>query len=246
MWRIMKLTDKRIGIYPSIWRVIGFTLISLLFVVGGFFMTNNPRSGIDKFIGYMGMIFFSFGVIVGIGWLILIAMRKPLARIFDDRLEYLIPARMKYEIIPFLRVEMFVITKTGSAKIIRANYLTGGGKNTGIVNTFVSVGKVCDILNDKLERYWEQPMLSQPLNRASVTKYLSTMGIEPWRFDFDTTSKPDCMVVMYDGGCYKLAYVDYRGASKTLSNHLTENDACHALLENFIEEEAFKSKYGIK
>lgn len=241
----MKLNDKRIDIYPSIWRVVGFTLISLLSVVGGFFMTNNPRSGIDKFIGYMGMTFFSFGVIVGIGWLILIAMRKPLARIFDDRLEYLIPARMKYEIIPFLRVEMFVTVKVG-AKLIRANYLVGGSKNTGIMNTLVPVEKVCDMLNDRLEEFWAQPMLSQPLNRASVTKYLSTMGIEPWHFDFDTTSKPDCTVVMYDGGCYKLVYVDDRGASKTLSNHLTENDACRALLENFIEEEAFKSQHGLK
>ena len=43
----MKLTDKRIGIYPSIWRMIGFTLSSLLFVVGGFFMRNNPRVGLD-------------------------------------------------------------------------------------------------------------------------------------------------------------------------------------------------------
>lgn len=68
-------------------------------------MRNNPRVGLDKYIGYIGMAFFSFGVFVGIGWLILIAMRKPLARIFDDRLEYLIPARMKYEVIPFLRVE---------------------------------------------------------------------------------------------------------------------------------------------
>lgn len=242
----MKLTDNRIDIYPSIWRMIGFTLISLLFVVGGFFMTNNPRSGIDKSIGYMGMIFFSFGVIVGIGWLILIAMRKPLARIFDDRLEYLIPARMKYEIIPFLRVEMFVIIKTGSAKTIRADYLTGGGKNTGIVNTFVSVGKVCDILNDNLERYWQQPMLSQKLDQASVAQYLKVMGIESWRFGFDTTCKPDCVVVMRDGDTYKLVYIDDRESAKTLSNHLTENDACRALLENFIEEEAFKSKYGIK
>ena len=30
--------------------MIGFTLINLLFVVGGFFMTNNPRSGIDKWV----------------------------------------------------------------------------------------------------------------------------------------------------------------------------------------------------
>lgn len=242
----MKLTDKRIDIYPNIWRVIGLILISLLLVVGGFFITNNPRAGIDKYIGYIGMVFFSLGVIIGVGWLILIAMRKPLARIFDDRLEYLIPARMKYEIIPFLHVELFIITKIGGVKIIRGDYLTGGVKNTGIVNTYVSVGKVCDILNDKLERYWKQPMLSQKLDQTSVTQYLKVMGIESWRFGFDTTSKPDCTVVMRDGDTYKLIYIDDRGMPETLSNHLTENDACHALLENFIEEEAFKSKYGVK
>lgn len=65
-------------------------------------MKNYPRVDVDKYIGYIGIAFFSFGVIVGTGWLILIAMHKPLARIFDDRLEYLIPARMKYEIIPFI------------------------------------------------------------------------------------------------------------------------------------------------
>lgn len=112
----MELTNKRIDIYPCLWRVFGLTLIGLLLVVGGFFMTTNPRAGVDKYIGYIGMVFFSFSAIVGIGWLILIAMRKPLARIFDDRLEYLIPARMKYEIIPFLHVELFVITKVGGAK----------------------------------------------------------------------------------------------------------------------------------
>lgn len=242
----MKPTAKRIDIYPSIWRLIGFTLISLLFVVGGFLMANNPRAGVDKYIGYIEIVFFSFGVIIGIGWLILIAMRKPLARLFEDRIEYMIPARMKYEVIPFLHVELFVITKTGSVKIIRVDYLTGGVKNTGIVNTFVSVGKVCDILNDKLERYWKQPMLSQKLDQASVTQYLKVMGIESWRFGFDTTSKPDCVVVMRDGDTYKLVYIDDRGMPKKLSNHLTENDACHALLENFIEEETFKSKYGVK
>lgn len=89
-------------------------------------------------------------------------------------------------------------------------------------------------------------MLSQQLNKTSVTKYLLTMGIEPWGFDFDTTSKPDCVVVMRDGDTYKLVYIDDRGSAKTLSNHLTENDACRALLENFIEEKAFKSQHGLK
>ena len=237
--------NNRTDIYPSIWRIIGIILAGLLLVMGCYLMTIHPRAGIEKFIGYFGVVFFSLVVILGFVWMILGIMRKPLARIYDDRLEYLIPAKMRYEIIPFLHVEMFVTVKVG-AKLIRADYLTGVSKNTGIVNTLVPVGKVCDMLNERLEKFWSQPMLSQPLNRASVTKYLLTMGIKPWCFDFDTTSKPDCTVVMRDGNRYKLIYIDDRGAGKTLSNHLTENDACRALLDNFIEEEAFKSQYGLK
>lgn len=237
--------NNRTDIYPRIWRVVGFILAGLLLVMGCYLMTIHPRVGMEKFIGYLGIVFFSFAVIIGFVWLISSIMRKPLARIYDDRLEYLIPLKMKYEIIPFLYVEMFVTVKEG-AKLIRADYLSGSSKNTGIVNTLVPVGKVCDMLNQRLEKFWSQPMLSQPLNRASVTKYLLTMGIEPLRFDFDTTSNPDCMVVMREGDRYKLIYIDDRGAGKTLSNHLTENDACRALLENFIEEDAFKTKHGIK
>lgn len=237
--------NNRTDIYPSIWRVIGIILAGLLLVMGCYLMTIHPRAGIEKFIGYLGVVFFSYAVIIGSVWLILRAMQKPLARIYDDRLEYLIPAKMKYDIIPFLHVEMFVTVKVG-AKLIRADYLTGVSKNTAIVNTLVPVGKVCDMLNERLEKFWSQPMLSQPLNRASVTKYLLTMGIESWLFDFDTTCKPDCMVVMRDGDRYKLVYIDDRGAGKTLSNHLTENDACRALLESFIDEEAFKSQHGLK
>ena len=239
------MTDHQTDIYPSIRRVIGIILTGALFVVICCLMTIHPRAGIDKLFGYFGIVFFSLVVILGFVWLILRAMRKPLARIYDDRLEYLIPAKMRYEIIPFLHVEMFVTVKVG-AKLIRADYLTGVSKNTGIVSTLVPVGKVCDMLNERLEKFWSQPMLSQPLNRASVTKYLLTMGIESWHFDFDTTIKPDCMVVMRDGNRYKLVYIDDRGDGKTLSNHLTENDACHALLESFIEEEAVKSQHGLK
>ena len=237
--------NNRTDIYPRIWRVVGFILAGLLLVMGCYLMTIHPRVGMEKFIGYLGIVFFSFAVIIGFVWLISSIMRKPLARIYDDRLEYLIPLKMKYEIIPFLYVEMFVTVKEG-AKLIRADYLSGSSKNTGIVNTLVPVGKACDMLNQRLEKFWAQPMLSQPLNRVSVTKYLLTMGIEPWRFDFDTLCKLDCMVVMRDGNRYKLIYIDDRGAGKTLSNHLTENDACRALLENFIEEDAFKTKHGIK
>ena len=143
--------NNRTDIYPSIWRVIGIILAGLLLVMGCYLMTIHPRAGIEKFIGYLGVVFFSYAVIIGSVWLILRAMQKPLARIYDDRLEYLIPAKMKYDIIPFLHVEMFVTVKVG-AKLIRADYLTGVSKNTGIVNTLVPVGKVCDMLNQRLEK----------------------------------------------------------------------------------------------
>ena len=80
----MKLTDNRIDIYPSIWRIIGIILAGLLFVMGCYFMTIHPRVRIDKYIGYFGIVFFSFAVILGFVWLILRVMRKPLARICDD------------------------------------------------------------------------------------------------------------------------------------------------------------------
>ena len=99
-------------------------------------------------------------------------IRKPLVRIFDDRLEYLVPAKMRYEIIPFLHVEKFSITDFESVKILRADYLTGSIENTGILNSHVDVNKVCDILNDKLERYSEQPMLSHEI-RTSVGDTIS-------------------------------------------------------------------------
>ncbi|MDE5905857.1 hypothetical protein [Duncaniella sp.] len=149
------MTDHRTDIYPSIWRIIGVILAGLLLVMGCYLMTIHPRARIDKLFGYFGIVLFSLVVILGFVWLILRAMRKPLARIYDDRLEYLIPAKMRYEIIPFLHVEMFVTVKVG-AKLIRADYPDGSGKNTGIVNTLVSVEKVCDMLNERLEEFWSQ------------------------------------------------------------------------------------------
>ena len=193
----MKSKDNRIDIYPDIWRIIGLIFSGLLLVLGCFLMITRPRIGIEKYIGYIGLVFFSFAIVIGFVWLILSAMRNPLAKIHDDRLEYLIPATMKYEVIPFLKVEMFIIAKTG-AKLIRADFLNGSSRNTGIINTLVPVGKVCDILNEKLEQFWARPILSQPLDTASVTR------------------------------------------------HLTENDACHAMLENIMEQEVLKSRYEIK
>ena len=148
----MKPTDNRIDIYPSILRLIGCILGSSLFIVAGVILLNNAHGVMDRFMGYLGMVFFSLGIVVGITWLLLIAMRKPYVRIYDDRLEYFIPARRKYVTIPFLHVEKFVIMKSG-IKLISAEYSDGGFINTEINNSLVPIGKVCDILNVRLQEY---------------------------------------------------------------------------------------------
>ena len=50
--------NNRTDIYPRIWRVVGFILAGLLLVMGCYLMTIHPRVGMEKFIGYLGIVFF--------------------------------------------------------------------------------------------------------------------------------------------------------------------------------------------
>ncbi len=150
----MKSDEKCVEIYPSIWKMLLIILGGMVFVLIGYFMTKDPRSSFELFMVYFCMIFFFLASLVGIQWIILKAIHIPLARIYDDRLEYLIPARMKYEKIPFQEVEVFVIFKMESLKYIQANYLSGARKHTGILNSMVKLDDVCDLLNEKLEQFW--------------------------------------------------------------------------------------------
>lgn len=63
---------------------------------------------------------------------------------------------MKYEIVPYIDVKLFITIKIG-AKQIRADYLIDSGKNTGIIATLVPhINQVCDLLNEKLRKFREQ------------------------------------------------------------------------------------------
>ncbi len=146
------MKNNCIEIYPSVGRLSVYILGCSVFVFLGFFIMGHPRGGTDRYIGLASIVFFSFGVLAGLVWLLSIVLRKPLARIYDDRVEYLIPARMKYGIVEFRHVEAFEVVKMG-AKLIRADYLKGGHKDTGIMDALVSVRKVCGMLNDRLENF---------------------------------------------------------------------------------------------
>lgn len=235
----MKNDNKRIDIYPNAWKALGIFIASSLFVVILYFMP--PRDVDEEFVRYFGMAFFSLGFVPVLLWLTLVVMRKPLAIIYDDRLEYLIPVKMKYEVIPYMLVEAFGITKPTNVEILNVRYLNGYVAETGIISVAAPVCMVCNILNGNLKQYRKQPVLSQELDQALVAQYLKSMGVKSWQFGFDTTNKPDCFVVMRDGIAYKLVYFDHRGSGNMISNHLTENDACYALLGKFTQEKAFKS-----
>ncbi len=152
----MSMYGEPIKIYPNLWRILGLMLGVSVFMFLGYYMTKHPRQYgfLDGLVGYAAMAFCFIGVLIGLQWLILIIIRKPLARIYDDRVEYWIPMRMKYEIISFRDVVTFEVYKHGSNKSISAMWLHGDGEPMIFSSGLVSVDKVCDLLNDKLEQFW--------------------------------------------------------------------------------------------
>lgn len=148
--------NERIDIYPSIWRVVGVILGGIFVVIGCIYMANHPRYEYERVVGYFGIVFFSLAVIVGLYLLALRAIQKPIALIYNDRLECLILIKMKYEVIQFSDVERFVIFKLDGrfgVNFIRAIFLNGNSKNTIISNAVVSVAKICSILNNKFDDF---------------------------------------------------------------------------------------------
>jgi len=108
------------------------------------------------------MIFFSLGILTGFSWIVYKCIHKPLAKIYQDRIESLVPFKNRYEIIPFMEVQEFNITQYGT-QIIRADLSYRKCKNTVIIGFLVNnLNRICDLLNERLEKYWCDQMVINP------------------------------------------------------------------------------------
>lgn len=170
-----------------------------------------------------------------------IVLRRPLAIIYDDRLEYLVPVKFRYEIVPYIDVRYFMQTEVAGVSIIMIQYARKKSAETSIRGaTRPNVGKTCELLNDKLRQYWQQPVLAECPDFDSVARRLVSMGVDRTRFDFGAVVRPECMVLKRTKKGYCMMYIDESGRRLRRGYFKTESDACHALLAHFMREAALQ------
>ena len=131
------------------------TLGCSAFVLIGFILLKNADS-YKMIIGGICGLAFIIGVCVGIYVLCLALMRKPIIRIHKDRVEnYTISEG--WQTIYFCDVEIFTEAKVNGVRIVQVHFLDNIHNPDKSLNSSLidNKGDVCDLLNQRLERYDE-------------------------------------------------------------------------------------------
>lgn len=103
--------------------------------------------------GVLGLAFI-IGVCIGLYSLLLTVMKRPIIRIYEDRVENYTLSK-GWQTIYFRDVEIFTEIKISGIRIIQAHFLDNMFRadeslNTGLID---NKGKVCNLLNQKIEDY---------------------------------------------------------------------------------------------
>ena len=251
------MAEDRIYVYPQNWKLLGASLIMIGVAWLVWDMTQVPEGTYSvrfgnyitiRITGYICLLPTLFMLYVSLVQVLqTVILRRPLAKIYDDRLEYLVPIKFRYEVVPYIDVRSFVQTKVAGVSIIVIQYVKKKSVETSI-RGFVrpDIDEVCEFLNDKLTEYRKQPVLSEYLDFDSVARNLVLMGVDKTRFDFGAVIRPDCMVLKRTKKGYCMFYIDDCGCRLRRGYFKTENDACHALLTHFLREEALQKSAAAK
>jgi hypothetical protein len=146
---------SQINIYPSIPKSLLLTLGCSAFVLMGCILLKNADSYKMIIVGICGLAFI-IGVCVGIYALCSALMRKPIIRIHKDRVENHTISK-RWQTIYFCDVEFFTEAKVGGVKIIQVHFLDNAQNPDKSLNSSLIANKseMCDMLNQRLERYYE-------------------------------------------------------------------------------------------
>lgn len=174
--------QPEIAIYYSPWKILYRLLLCVVMIMVSLFLAFNDsvqRLGAE-FWGWIGIIFFGgAGLVVGVSLFYMLIRRIPYIKIFDDRMEYYVPMRMKYKTVYFRDVEGFrLINMSSKARLITIDYKpdvigeeyeaeeTSGLKKwlysinyeyTGAIETIqadvykIDGEEICDILNERVQ-----------------------------------------------------------------------------------------------
>ncbi len=144
-------------IYLSGWRATGMLLLCAIIIVFLYYFPKIIQKEPPVILKIITPIAIAGCVLCFILCCVLLwmkAIHKPLATIYDDRLEFLIPRKLKYFTIRYEEVDQFFLLDLNSAKILMALTFDGQQKETGLSSSQVSHLKdVCNLLNEKLAAY---------------------------------------------------------------------------------------------
>lgn len=129
------------------------TLGCSVFVICGYYLLINADNA-KMIIGGICGLAFIIGVCVGLYSLLISIMKRPVIIINKDRVDNFTLTK-GWQSFYFCDVEIFTEIKISGVRIIQIHFLDNMFKaneslNTGFID---NIGKVCDLLNQKLEDY---------------------------------------------------------------------------------------------
>lgn len=174
--------QPEVAVYYSPGKILYRLLLCVAMIMVCLFLAFNDsvqRLGAE-FWGWIGIIFFGgAGLVVGVSLFYMLIRRIPYIQIFDDRMEYYVPMRMKYKTVYFRDVEGFrLINMSSKARLITIDYKpdiigeeyeaeeTSGLKKwlfsinyeyTGAIEAIqadvykIDGEEICDILNERVQ-----------------------------------------------------------------------------------------------
>lgn len=174
--------QPEVAVYYSPGKILYRLLLCVVMIMVSLFLAFNDsvqRLGAEFWV-WIGIIFFGgAGLVVGVSLFYMLIRRIPYIKIFDDRMEYYVPMRMKYKTVYFRDVEGFrLINMSSKARLITIDYKpdiigeeyeaeeTSGLKKwlfsinyeyTGAIEAIqadvykIDGEEICDILNERVQ-----------------------------------------------------------------------------------------------
>lgn len=129
------------------------TLVCSVFVIYGYYLLINAENA-KMIIGGICGLAFIIGVCISLYMLFISIMRRPVIKIYEDRVDNFTITK-GWQTFYFCDVEIFTEKNISGVRIIQIHFLDNMFRadeslNTGFID---NIGKVCDLLNQKLEDY---------------------------------------------------------------------------------------------
>lgn len=193
--------------------------------------------------GVLTVIIALLGLIAMLSPYILKWTNTPIIKIYDDCVEYYVPLKRKYVPLLFIDIEKFTYSETPTPHFTPHFFNQERNSPSLVGETSIEPTEVCELLNEKLKEYWNQPILSEPLNRHNIGEYLKKLGIDSSTYGFERLRQPGYVYIEKEVNYFVLRTINERGRATSKGSFYTEHAACHALVQYLLRQQAYYKRW---